>query len=1468
MLNQHQSKNDLQRLQTISSPRIPSMSNQSQYRHTFGELRRKELTFYNINAIFPSNRSIKSNGKYFVLPWATIGNYAVFDVDAPGKQSDRIPLVSHNAELTCLDISPYNESLVASGGRDNLIKLWDIKKLPTKGVMNTSDKVLSGHKKKIVSLNFNPYVSNLLLSASQDSTLKLWDTDTAQEVSTIGLQDNPDIITVEWSASGSILMSTRDSSARIIDPRSPTENPLTSSLHQSVKGCEVAWLGDDGDHFVSVGWNKESMREVATWDIRSMSKPEGKLSIDASASSLIPFYEPGTRLLYLVEKGTGVFYYEVTKREPHILNVGKFNTPNSHSTACMLPIRQYDVMKCEVARFLLAAKDTVDIAYFTVPRKSDNLFQEDLYPPVYDGTPDQDISSYLKGDKKQIKKVTLKPQSSKSVYEVSASEGGRSRMVDEIKKSGKTVEEAVEKAKEEVQTIENNIKEGDLKEQKKGWLGMYWSPCYVTIKSKGVYVFPAKFAAISSAYISFSDVSSIESDSGSVFVIKKDTSSSTDVPSEIQFKAEDDDERDKWIKSLNFSKEYSEKNPDADSEAQTETKQVSQVDKDIAAALEAEKLSESKGKSLLVFPEGFLKLLEYGYFYNSYTKYYFKVDQDLIINRYANESTTNSLEQIHLDRVVAVYITSQEEKEPTFQISTENKSWKLMCESKEELYKWVKELEILRKSLKCDDISLITSEVESNLAIQDTSNEEKNEGSGDEDDDDDDDEQSHKEHKATKQNWMKVKLVALLSWDRWSWVVAASDAIICYKNQSAYRIDKKFLYSDIESFTANKDLSPSPNFEIKMKDGSTYRFSADSEDVIEEYEEWYNQQNAHSKRTEDVVDDFGIDKADLSLSPKQLEDRLKGVIDLLDVKNGKFPILIRAIGRRKLRCHMVPCTVDSLDGGGAFVLDYGATIFQWNGAKSSKFQRSKALDIATRLRMKERGGNAKIIQLEQDKDDDNLKFWAGLGSKERKKIVKLSTEDEDKIQHVITLYRVYRGAVHLVHDGKTPSHKLMTSNSVYIVKSNHGDFWTWVGKESMTEDRKLSLLLAEKLQASHTTSKWMTWARVFDEGETILFKENFSDYPGQLLISLTQQPVVGNVSQRKEQKDLDIGKMLYGGNPPEGQMFDDGKGKLTIWKVENFDKVPFQIENYGHFWSDDSYLILYEYQVEFKTLPLLYFWQGRTCPVNEKGTLAYLTKEMNDVLKGQGKNLRVVQYQESPHFLTVFNQINIVYHQGSYKQGWNTSNSVDVYQILIRNQTPCAIQVDAKVQSLDSTSIFLVITNDKLYRWIGKHSDERLYAVSESVKTTLQKSYSGRKEEEVKESSEPSHFWTSLKLVVDGKITEESYPSTNWEAFGNNNVKLFTISNSTGVVDVTQVYHVCQDTLDDYSVSIVDGGNEGGVWVWFGSKSKIIEQKWALRTVIVCVKLIDAHSIIIIVIVVHCHRFIIQYSIQMFFRIM
>jgi hypothetical protein len=158
--------------------------------------------------------------------------------------------------------------------------------------------------------------------------------------------------------------------------------------HESVaKGFSGIWLGQS-TNFATVGWSKGSDRQIAVWDSRKATKPCTVQTIDVSSSALSPFYDADLSVLYLVERGTKTFMYEVVKSDPWVTAVGKFEAKSTQSGAAMLPKRNCNVMNCEVSRWLYATStDGVDVVSFFLPRKDKTVFQEDLFPPAECGEP-------------------------------------------------------------------------------------------------------------------------------------------------------------------------------------------------------------------------------------------------------------------------------------------------------------------------------------------------------------------------------------------------------------------------------------------------------------------------------------------------------------------------------------------------------------------------------------------------------------------------------------------------------------------------------------------------------------------------------------------------------------------------------------------------------------------------------------------------------------------------------------------------------------------------------------------------------------------------------------------------------------------------------------------------------------------------------------------------------------------------
>ena len=85
-------------------------------------------------------------------------------------------IFKHGGTVRTVKFSPVKNSLIASAGDTNTIKLWDLKGSPTS--------TLRGHTGRINSVVFSPD-GQLLASGSDDWTFKLWDVRTQQSMATL-----------------------------------------------------------------------------------------------------------------------------------------------------------------------------------------------------------------------------------------------------------------------------------------------------------------------------------------------------------------------------------------------------------------------------------------------------------------------------------------------------------------------------------------------------------------------------------------------------------------------------------------------------------------------------------------------------------------------------------------------------------------------------------------------------------------------------------------------------------------------------------------------------------------------------------------------------------------------------------------------------------------------------------------------------------------------------------------------------------------------------------------------------------------------------------------------------------------------------------------------------------------------------------------------------------------------------------
>jgi len=291
---------------------------------------------------------------------------------------------------------------------------------------------------------------------------------------------------------------------------------------------------------------------------------------------------------------------------------------------------------------------------------------------------------------------------------------------------------------------------------------------------------------------------------------------------------------------------------------------------------------------------------------------------------------------------------------------------------------------------------------------------------------------------------------------------------------------------------------------------------------------------------------------------------------------------------------------------------------------------------------------------------------------------------------------------------------------------------------------------------------------------------------------------------------------------------------IEIWRIESFKVVKWSKEQYGSFYSGDSYIVLHTYKDPehpevSKLLYNVHFWLGNSTSQDEAGTAAYKTVELDDLLGDLPVQFREVQGCESEEFLALFSP-GIKIMEGGVASGFRNVKPEEYKPRLMHIKGKKVIRVQEvplALSSLNQGDVFVLDNGLELVQWNGTESGVNEKRKGNEVLRNMQEERLGKPKGTVIDGDEDHpNFWKLLGGKGKIKSAAEGGDDNKVAAFTK---KLLRVSDASGKLTMTEVASgsFSKTSLDSNDVFICD--TEDIIFIWVGKKASKEERGQAFK---------------------------------------
>ncbi|XP_066147749.1 actin depolymerising venom protein gelsolin 1 [Euwallacea fornicatus] len=297
---------------------------------------------------------------------------------------------------------------------------------------------------------------------------------------------------------------------------------------------------------------------------------------------------------------------------------------------------------------------------------------------------------------------------------------------------------------------------------------------------------------------------------------------------------------------------------------------------------------------------------------------------------------------------------------------------------------------------------------------------------------------------------------------------------------------------------------------------------------------------------------------------------------------------------------------------------------------------------------------------------------------------------------------------------------------------------------------------------------------------------------------------------------------------------------LEIWRVEDFKPVAYPKNQYGKFYSGDSYIILNtKVNKRGEKSWDVHFWLGADTTQDEAGAAAILSVQLDDLLRGEPVQHRETQEHESQLFLSYFKS-GVRYQPGGVSSGFRhvDRNQAETRLFQVKGSRNIRVkEVDPNISSMNKGDCFILDIGKTIYVYVGitARRVEKLKATAAANQIRDQDHAGKSKVVIVDEFSPESDFETFFAALGGGSrsaVPEAAVggDDAQFESSEERSASLYRVSDASGSIRVEPVGQrpLQPSLLDEGDVFILDTGT-GDVFVWIGRKATSQEKKESMK---------------------------------------